>query len=84
MAEYDNELTGVLFKNERQREGKSDPQARGSATIDGVDYWVSAWTNTNKEGVKYQRLKFQRKEPKADAPAPAPADDLPFDDAIPF
>lgn len=86
---YDNELSGVLFKNDNQREGKQDPNAKGSATIGGVEYWVSAWTNTTKDGKKYQRLKFKAKEqqpaaaPKAeDLKAPAPP--LEFDDEIPF
>ena len=84
MAEYDNELTGVLFRNEHMREGKQDAQARGSATIAGVDYWVDAWTNTDKNGNKYQRLKFRPKEAKPAAKEEAAPAQPDFDDAIPF
>ena len=59
--EYDNELTGALFAN-RDRKTDKHPNARGTATIDGVEYWVSAWTNTSQKGEKYQSLKFQRKD----------------------
>ena len=33
MAEYDNELTGVLFRNEHMREGKQDADRAGSRVI---------------------------------------------------
>lgn len=52
--------TGSLFKNDR-REKDSQPHAKGSALIGGVEYWVSAWTNEAKSGEKYQSLKFERK-----------------------
>lgn len=55
--------TGSLFKNDRASK-TSDPQAKGDAIIDGVPYWVSAWTNIDKKGNRYQSLKFTRKEPK--------------------
>jgi hypothetical protein len=59
--EYDNEMRGVLFRNDK-REKDSQPQAKGTCQIDGVEYWVSAWTNTDKNGNKYQSLSFQKKE----------------------
>jgi hypothetical protein len=59
--EYDNEGRGVLFAN-KERTKDSQPQAKGSCQLDGVEYWVSAWTQTSKAGVKYQSLSFQRKD----------------------
>ncbi len=59
--EYDNEMRGVLFAN-KERTKDSQPQAKGSCQIDGVEYWVSAWTNEAKSGQKYQSLSFQRKD----------------------
>jgi hypothetical protein len=61
MSQYDNNMQGVLFKNDK-RESDSHPHAKGSAEINGVEYWVSAWTNTDKNGNKYQKLKFTPKE----------------------
>lgn len=77
------ELSGSLFKNER-REKDTHPNATGTALIGGVEYWVSAWTKTDKNGNKWQSLAFKPKEAKA---APAPAKKGPFDDMtddVPF
>ena len=85
---YDNERKGALFKNKNKREGKQDPEYKGSATIGGIEYWVSSWINTSKAGEKYMALSFQPKEARADAPAksaPVTAGaDPEFDDQIPF
>ena len=59
--EFDNEMRGVLFSN-KERTKDSQPQAKGSCQIDGVEYWVSAWTNEAKSGQRYQSLSFQRKD----------------------
>lgn len=76
--------TGSLFVNDK-REKDTHPNAKGSALIDGVDYWVSAWTNTTKGGAKYQSLKFSRKDenrqPRAET---LPDVEPPFNDEIPF
>lgn len=79
-AKKDN--SGALFKNDK-RDSDLHPHAKGSALIDGVEYWISAWTNTSPDGVKYQSLKFKRKdagqEQKPNAPEPKTApDDVPF------
>ena len=84
MSEYDNELRGVLFRNEHKREGKKDADYRGRATVDGVDYYLDAWVNDGKNGQKYMSIKFKEKEAQAEKPAPAAAAAEPFDDAIPF
>jgi hypothetical protein len=55
--------TGTLFKNDK-KESDSHPNARGSALIDGVEYWVDAWTNEDKNGNKYQKMTFKRKDAK--------------------
>lgn len=74
--------TGALFKNDK-RESDTHPNAKGSALIDGVEYWISAWTNEAKSGGKYQSLKFSRKDENR-APNPGPQDEDGFDDPIPF
>jgi len=59
---YDNELKGVLFRNDK-RESESHPNYKGSITIHGVEYWLSAWINEKKDGSgKYMSLKAQPKE----------------------
>ena len=87
MTDYDNNMRGVLFKNDK-RETDKHPHAKGSCEIDGVEYWVSAWTQTSKAGQKYQSLSFQRKDEVAEKGQKAArqvvdsGDD--FDDDLPF
>lgn len=52
--------SGSLFKNEK-REKDTHPHATGTAMIDGVEYYVSAWTKEGKNG-RFQSLAFKRKE----------------------
>ena len=66
MAYEQKEMSGTLFKNDR-REKDSHPHAKGSALIDGVEYWVSAWTKEGSKG-KFQSLSFQRKEQRQAEP----------------
>lgn len=50
---------GILFKNERRREGKNDPNAEGRAFVGGIWYWISAWTKEGKGNAKFQSLAFK-------------------------
>lgn len=81
---YDNEMRGVLFQNDRKREGKKDADHRGHLQIAGVKYWVDAWEN-EKDGKRYLSLKL--KEDGATA-APTPAAGKPagkaLDDEVPW
>ncbi len=84
MPKRDN--SGALFKNEkRDEQAEGAPHAKGECVIDGVEYWISAWTNTGPapDLKKYQALKFQKKEntsaPKGTKTPPArEPDDVPF------
>lgn len=71
--------TGSLFKNDT-REKDTHPHATGTALIDGVEYWVSAWTKEGAKG-KWQSLAFKRKEEKPAQSRGKPSDadlDVPF------
>jgi hypothetical protein len=90
MAYEQKDNSGSLFKNDK-REKDTHANARGSAMIDGVHYWVDAWTNTAQSGDKYQSLKFKRKDaPNGSQGAPvqraAPPPLSPYDDDsdVPF
>jgi hypothetical protein len=86
MSYEPKDMTGSLFKNDR-KETDSHPNAKGSALIGGVDYWVDAWTNTDRNGNKYQALKFKRKEAASGrGEARQPYDDSRDDDSdrVPF
>lgn len=64
MANYEKrDMSGTLFRNDK-REKDSHPNAQGTAIIDGVEYWISAWTKEGSKG-KFQSLSFKRKEERA-------------------
>lgn len=79
---YDNTNSGLLAKNDKQGNDQR-PDYRGSINVDGVDYWLSAWIKTGRDGTKlagqkYMSLSAQPKDASyggapAAAPAPAPA-----------
>ena len=73
---------GSLNINNNRRPDKNDPHAKGSVKIDGVDYWISAWTKVNQDGTKWQSLSFNKKDPNYKKPAqfsdPVDGDEIPF------
>lgn len=77
--EYDNNNTGVLFKNDKDGNDKR-PDYKGSIQVNGVDYWLSAWIRDGKKG-KFMSLKV---EPKEAQPVAKVRQDAGFDDDIPF
>jgi hypothetical protein len=86
MAYEQRELTGSLFKNDR-KEKDTHADYRGSALIDGDEYWIDAWLNESSSGVKYMSLKFKVKDDRqarnSGRPQPA-AFDTDLDDDVPF
>lgn len=64
------DMTGSMFVNDK-REKDSHPNAKGSCVIDGVAYWMDAWTKTTGEGKKWQSVSFKKKE-KQDKALPGP------------
>ena len=87
MSYEPKDMTGSLFRNDK-REKDTHAHARGSAFIDGVHYWVDAWTNTTQAGDKYQSLKFKRKDAQtsqlADTRQAPRAADVDLSDSVPF
>jgi hypothetical protein len=69
------ELTGSISKN-KKKEKDAHPDYRGSATIGGIDYWVSGWVNEGSDG-KYLGLKFQQKDGES-KPVKDDDSDIPF------
>lgn len=62
MPDFSNDLTGVLFKNDK-KESDKHPDYKGSAEVGGAEFWLSAWINEKKDGTgKYMKLKFEAKE----------------------
>lgn len=80
MSNYDNNMSGALFKNDK-RQTENHPNYRGSCEINNEQYWVSAWVKKDKNGNAYMSLSFQPKEQPAQVAkveAVEEFDDLPF------
>ncbi len=80
MSDRDN--TGAIWKNEK-REKDTHPHFTGNATIDGVDYWVSAWKRDDDARENAPLLKFSFKV-KEDRPKPQQAEAVDIEDDLPF
>jgi hypothetical protein len=65
MAYEIKDNTGSIFANDKKA-ADNDPDGKGSAKIDGVEYWVSSWVNQTKDGRLYRKLSFKPKEAKVD------------------
>lgn len=67
--EYPN--SGALFKADaaKKAENPKRPDYEGSAEVDGVDYWISAWVKEGKSG-KFMSLSFKPKDERKTARKP--------------
>lgn len=61
MSEYDNNLKGALFKNNK-RTNEKQPEYTGNCEIDGKEYWVSAWVRESANGNKFFSMAYTPKE----------------------
>ncbi len=52
--------SGVLFKSDK-RDNERAPHYKGNITVDGKDYWLSAWIKDGKSG-KFMGLAVSPKE----------------------
>jgi hypothetical protein len=88
MPEYDNTNRGQIWKNS-DRKSETHPHFKGSMNIDGVEYWVSAWTRKEDANPKSPALtfSFRKKDAPQDDQIPktdSVANVSEFDDSIPF
>ena len=84
---YDNSNSGALFKNDRKRPDRQDPDYTGKAELAGVAYYVDAWVNEikDKPGRKFLKLKFKPvAAPAVTSTKSAPTQDFVDDSDIPF
>lgn len=75
MTQYDNNMRGVLFKNDR-KEKDSHPDYKGSCEVNGVEMWLSAWIKEGAKG-KFMSLSFQPKEDQEQNKGPRVTNNMP-------
>lgn len=86
MADYDNNLRGVLFVNDKG-DNPNRPDMTGSCEIDGVEYKLSAWNKTSAKGSTFMSLALSLKDSKpngAATPQPQAQQQATLDDDVPF
>lgn len=66
--QYDNELRGSLFKNDKDG-NEARPDYTGTCQIGGVEYRMAAWLKESASGKKYMSFKFDPKEGGAAKPS---------------
>ena len=84
--QIDRENTGLLFKNNRKREGKQDPNYQGECNIAGQEFYMNAWIKDGQAG-KFMSFSFKPKQQKQDPKPHVVAggkDGAEPDDEIPF
>ena len=73
--------SGVLFESDK-RDNEKAPHYKGNITVDGKDYWLSAWIKEGKSG-KFMGLALSPKDQQQKAkPKSSGFDDMPDD--VPF
>jgi len=70
MSDFDNKLSGALFKNDKG-DNEKRPDYKGSYTDgDGNEFWVSSWLKQSRDGKKFLSLSMQPKEKKEQSHTP--------------
>lgn len=85
MAEYDNNLRGALFKNDR-KETEKQPDYTGNVEVEGQKYNMAGWMRKSQKGQAYMSISLSVPQPQGAAPMPSQANhsSSSMDDEIPF
>lgn len=68
MAFEQRNNSGSMFRND-DKQSDNQPDYKGSALIDGVEYWVSGWDKRGRNGTDFISLSFR---PKSETPQGKP------------
>ena len=70
---YDNNNSGVLFRNDKKQDGDRLPDYRGNCEVNGVKLDIAAWIKTSqKNGKKFMSIKFSPSYKASQSPQPDP------------
>jgi hypothetical protein len=81
-TKFDNNLRGVLFKNNKEGNEKR-PDIRGQCEINGVQYRIAGWHQYSKSRTPFYALQLEVMKPTEAKEKPRDEDDD-FNDSIPF
>ena len=80
--EYDNNNTGVLFRNETATPENKQPYMSGNCEVNGKKMQIACWMNESKAGKKFLSLRFQ--EPQAKEVVASNDSNTSTTDGVPF
>ena len=83
MAEYDNNMRGALFHNDKGDNPKR-PDMTGNMEINGTKYRVSAWNKTSQKGTDFLSFVVEEDDGSRKAAAQPQQSSGGVDDEIPF
>lgn len=79
---FDEEMRGVLFRNDDKKPDSNQPDYRGKCQINGAEFKLAGWVRTPKDGGnKYLSLALEPKDGELAKSAPETQqsdDNLPF------
>lgn len=81
MAQYDDNNSGVLFKNDKG-DNAARPDYTGTATVEGKKYRLAAWIRESKTGGGNKFLSLKLTEPAQQEQPTVTEDDT--DSVLPF
>lgn len=85
--QYDNNMSGALFRNKKKEKGDNKPDLTGKCEINGEEIYISAWSKENDKVGKFLSLSFTYPEDSKGAKStkkqsrreePEDDDDIPF------
>jgi hypothetical protein len=80
--------TGTIFTNDEKNPDnpahETWPDSKGSALIDGVEYWVNCWRKFPKDKKPYLSMSFTPKERQSAKPQQEKEIRFPSDDSVPY
>tara|TARA_R110000824_G_scaffold16422_1_gene68091 strand:+ start:398 stop:649 length:252 start_codon:yes stop_codon:yes gene_type:complete len=83
MSNYDNNNTGVLFR-QAEKQSEKHPDFTGNCEVNGKKMQIASWINTSKDGSKkYMSLKFSEFKPKEEVGSVSTTGDIKVEE-IPF
>ena len=83
MAEYDNNMRGVLFVNDKG-DNPNRPDYKGNCEIDGKKYTISSWKKVSQKGTTFLSMSLELDDGSRQAAAQPQQSQGDLDDDIPF